>query len=110
MANYFNRRKIKRVNENNHLNAIHVKAKEEGGDNSQAATRIKMKLGELMIKAGLHNENVKTVLLGALLEIKDKLDSKQAEEYRRTWWLRGDQLLSALSAQKIKEREAESDE
>lgn len=49
----------------------------------------KIKLGGLIIKAALESEPT-NVLLGLLLEAKEKLQQENSEKIRRHWRIRGD--------------------
>lgn len=52
-------------------------------------TRLKIELGGLIKKAGLHEES-RAVLLGLLCEAAAKLTEENAESQRTTWKILGD--------------------
>ena len=60
----------------------------------KADVRRKIQLGGLVVKADLADEST-TLLLGLLLEAKEKLDSAQNEQYREAWSKRGDEAFCA---------------
>lgn len=55
-------------------------------------TRHKIQLGELIKEAGLSDETT-TVLHGLLLEAKEKLQSKDADNIRQNWHMKGETAL-----------------
>ena len=57
-------------------------------------TRKKIQLGGLIKKAGLDNETT-AVVYGFLLEVAEKLMSHEANDFRKTWRLKGDIALSS---------------
>lgn len=65
-------------------------------------TRRKIELGGLLKKARLDTEPT-AVLYGLLLEAKELLDSKNADNVRREWKLKGDLALTAESIIKSKD-------
>lgn len=58
-------------------------------------TREKIQLGGLIKKVGLENERT-AVLLGLLLEAYEQLNSKNGEEYRKRWLIKGQLELLSL--------------
>jgi len=56
-------------------------------------TRRKIQLGGLVKKAGLDNEST-AVLLGLLLESKEKLEEEGADKIKRNWQIKGDIALT----------------
>jgi len=65
-------------------------------------TRQKIMLGGLIVKANLEDEP-SNVILGLLLEAKEKLASLSAEKIRQDWKIRGDLCFSNLDQEKIDE-------
>lgn len=55
-------------------------------------TRHKIQLGELIKGAGLAEETI-AVLYGLLLEAKEKLQSKDADNIRQNWHTKGETAL-----------------
>lgn len=53
----------------------------------------KIKLGGLIIKAELEAEST-NILLGILLEAKEKLQQEQGEKVRQHWKIKGDLALT----------------
>lgn len=62
-------------------------------------TRVKIQLGGLVKKAGLHEEPT-AVLYGLLLEAKEKLESKAGIQQREAWRLQGDIALTQEAYEK----------